>query len=205
MGDSQGAIDAYDRALERAPALAAAWFSRGLALSLQARYAEAALSLRHVLNIDPAYPYARGAWLHAKLEVADWSDHAASTNVIMECIERNERAELPFSFLAICDSPPLQLKCARQLAAPPRDAISLHAGESSRPKRIRVAYISADFLEHPTSYLMAGVFERHDRERFEIIGISLRNDERSPTARRVRAAFERWIPQARGPMDNWRR
>ncbi len=40
---------------------------------------------------------------------------------------------------------------------------------------------------------MAGLFEKHDRGRFETIGISLRDDEHSPMARRVRAAFEHFV------------
>lgn len=192
-GDAQRATDAYDRALERNPAFAAAWFGRGLALSLQSRHREAADSLLRVMSIDPAYPYAQGAWLRAKLELADWSDYAASARIITERIGRDERADLPFSFLALCDSPTLQLKCARLLAVPQTSGMPRLIVGGAPSKRIRVAYISADFLEHPTSYLMAGVFERHDRERFDIIGVSLRNDERSPTARRVRAAFEHWV------------
>jgi predicted O-linked N-acetylglucosamine transferase (SPINDLY family) len=34
--------------------------------------------------------------------------------------------------------------------------------------RIRVAYVSADFHTHATSWLMAGMFEAHDRDRFDI-------------------------------------
>jgi protein O-GlcNAc transferase len=194
LGDTAAAIDAYDRAIDCNTTLAVAWFGRGLALSMQARHTEAAESLRRALQFDPAYPYAAGARLHAQLQVADWSDHAASSRAISECAGRDDRADFPFSFLAICDSPPLQLKCARQLAALQPAATPLFAGGGSRHERIRIAYISADFLEHPTSYLMAGVFERHDRRRFEAIGIALREDEQSPTARRIRAAFERWIP-----------
>lgn len=194
LGDIAAAIDSYDRAIDCNAALAIAWFGRGLALSTRARHTEAAESLRRALQIDPAYPYALGARLHAQLQVADWSDHAASSRAISECIEREDRADFPFSFLAVRDSPPLQLKCARQLAALQQAATPLFAGDGSRHERIRIAYLSADFLEHPTSYLMAGVFERHDRRRFETIGIALREDEQSPTAQRIRAAFERWIP-----------
>jgi len=35
-------------------------------------------------------------------------------------------------------------------------------------KRIRVGYISCDFRNHATMHLMAGVFESHDRDRFEV-------------------------------------
>ncbi len=60
-------------------------------------------------------------------------------------------------------------------------------------ERIRVAYISADFLEHPMAYLLAGLFEAHDRTRFEVFAISYRSDPRSPMAERLRAAFEHFI------------
>ncbi len=39
--------------------------------------------------------------------------------------------------------------------------------------KIRVAYLSADFREHAMCYLMAGVFEQHDRTEFDIFGVSL--------------------------------
>lgn len=39
--------------------------------------------------------------------------------------------------------------------------------------RIRLAYVSADFHNHATAYLIAELLERHDRERFEVFAISL--------------------------------
>ena len=41
------------------------------------------------------------------------------------------------------------------------------AGNVYSHDRIRVAYLSADFREHPVAYLMAGLFEHHDKSRFE--------------------------------------
>jgi predicted O-linked N-acetylglucosamine transferase (SPINDLY family) len=43
------------------------------------------------------------------------------------------------------------------------------------------------------SFLLAGLFENHDRERFETIAISLRPGDQSKTGARVRNAFERFI------------
>jgi len=192
--DTAAAIEAYDRAIACNAALAVAWYSRGLALSMQSCHAQAAESVRKALAIDRSYPFARGTQLHAQLQIADWDGHAASSRAISQGIERDDRADFPFSFLAVCDSPALQLMCARHLAALQPAAAPLFTGGGPRQERIRIAYVSADFLEHPTSYLMAGVFEHHDRRRFETIGIALRENEQSPTAKRVRAAFERWIP-----------
>jgi predicted O-linked N-acetylglucosamine transferase (SPINDLY family) len=43
------------------------------------------------------------------------------------------------------------------------------------------------------AYLLAGLSEAHDRTRFETIAVSLRADDSSPTAARLRAAFDRFI------------
>ena len=206
--DLAAAIGAYDRALGCNSALAAAWFGRALAVSLLGNHAEAAESFQRALEIDPSHPYSRGAKLHAQLQIADWTDHAASAAAIVARLERDERVDFPFSFLAVCDSAALQLRCARQFAAlqavpASRSASAPRSTAHGSPReRIRIGYISADFLEHPTSYLLAGLIERHDRRRFETIGISLREDTESPTARRVQAAFERWIaPDRRSDED----
>jgi len=45
-----------------------------------------------------------------------------------------------------------------------------HIGKP-RPQRLRIGYFSADFHNHATMYLMAGLFEAHDASRFETIGI----------------------------------
>ncbi len=64
-------------------------------------------------------------------------------------------------------------------------------GERYGHERIRVAYLSADFHDHPVAHLIAGVLERHDRSRFETIGISLRRGANSGIMHgRLQRAFE---------------
>ena len=66
-------------------------------------------------------------------------------------------------------------------------------GGRYRHERIRLAYVSADFREHPAAYLLAELFERHDRARFEVYGVSIGPDDSGPTAARVAAAFEHFL------------
>jgi protein O-GlcNAc transferase len=54
--------------------------------------------------------------------------------------------------------------------------------------RIRIAYISSDFHEHATAFLMAGLFEFHDKERFEVIVYSTGPDDGSKTRQRIKDA-----------------
>jgi len=55
-----------------------------------------------------------------------------------------------------------------------------------------IAYLSADFHRHATAYLMAELFERHDRSRFEVIGVSFGVDDKSDMRRRLVAAFDQF-------------
>lgn len=50
--------------------------------------------------------------------------------------------------------------------------------ERSPGERIRVGYVSSDFVNHPLAHLMQSTFGMHDRSRFEVICFSLsKNDE----------------------------
>lgn len=203
QGRFETAMAAYDRALELEPGVPAAWFGRGLATSLEGRFAEAAESFRRSVSLDPDHPYALGAALHAELQICHWRHYPESVANICAAVERGAPVDFPFSFLAVCDSPSLQRRCAERFSRLQYSGQRpLWTGERYGHARLRIGYVSADFLEHPISYLMAGVFEQHDRERFETIAISLRDDTSSPTARRVRAALERFIvPTARSDLE----
>ena len=64
------------------------------------------------------------------------------------------------------------------------------SGQTWRHDKVRVAYLSADFRSHATAYLTAELFERHDRSRFEIIGVSFGVDDKSEMRKRLVAAFD---------------
>ena len=81
-------------------------------------------------------------------------------------------------------------KTAAQSAALPRR----HVGQP-RPQRLRIGYFSCDFRQHATSVLTAGMFEAHDRSRFETVAYCLAlnpPDASDPMRQRLRSAFERW-------------
>jgi protein O-GlcNAc transferase len=97
--------------------------------------------------------------------------------------------------LAISASPAVQLRAAEIFTAdqcPPAER-SIWRGEIYRHDRIRIAYLSADFQNHPTAYLAAGWFEAHDRSRFETIAVSFGPDTNDDMRQRLRGVFERFI------------
>lgn len=60
----------------------------------------------------------------------------------------------------------------------------------SKPKRIRVGYVSSDFKNHPISHLIARVLEIHDRNCFELFGYSIETSRHDAMNRRIQKSFD---------------
>jgi predicted O-linked N-acetylglucosamine transferase (SPINDLY family) len=59
-------------------------------------------------------------------------------------------------------------------------------------ERLRIGYVSADFRNHPTGHLIGGLFQLHDRQRFEICIYALGKDDGSAHYRQIRANADRF-------------
>lgn len=193
--DYRQALVACDRALALQKDHARAWANRGLALRFLNRNEEAISAYENALRIDPQTPYAPSLLAWQRLRMCDWRNYAAATRRIVSAVGAGARAAEPFEFLFLTDRAADQLACARLYA---RDKYPPHfeplwKGERYRHERIRLAYVSADFREHATSYLLAGLLEKHDRSRFELFGISIGPVEPGPLASRTEAAFEHFM------------
>ncbi|HEX7606428.1 MAG TPA: tetratricopeptide repeat protein, partial [Usitatibacter sp.] len=69
---------------------------------------------------------------------------------------------------------------------------------ASRPSepptgRLRLGYLSADFYDHATSLLVAGMLEHHDSDRFEVFAYSGAADDGSTVRRRLVQAVDRFV------------
>lgn len=68
-------------------------------------------------------------------------------------------------------------------------------------RRPRVGYLSADFHEHATSRLMVGMLEHHNRQAWEVFGLSYGRNDGSAMRTRVQAAFENFIDLHGKPVE----
>jgi predicted O-linked N-acetylglucosamine transferase (SPINDLY family) len=129
------------------------------------------------------------------MKLCDWSALDTQTSELLAKIEGGLQATPPFAVLAITSAPALQRKAAeivvneRHPASPVLPPIPKRA----RQKKVRIGYYSADYHNHPTAYLMAGLFERHDRGKFELVAFSFGPDREDEMRRRVSAAFDQFI------------
>ena len=109
-----------------------------------------------------------------------------------------DAAVAPFELLTVCDDPAIHLACARAWwAARSGGARARPARAPARRDRIRLGYLCSDFRAHATSVLAAGLFEAHDRHRFEVLAYSTGVDDGSAMRRRLEAAFDRFVDLTR--------
>ena len=155
-------------------------------------FATAAEKYRTLVGIDSDCEDALGYLLHARLNLCDWRDFNALVSAVDSGIRRNRRVARPMAVAAAIDDPDLQAAAARLTTAeaPARPASRPHPPTS---ERVRIAYVSSDYWDHPVGRMVAGLFERHDRARFEVAAVSLSPAKGDAVESRLKAAAEHWF------------
>ncbi|MGH6829119.1 MAG: tetratricopeptide repeat protein [Rhizomicrobium sp.] len=188
------ALKSYDRALELDPTLASALASRSNLL--WTRKGDIVGALRDAETLfagTPGYPYALGDMVHLRMQAGQWQGLEAARGAIDEGVRKGEPVVHPYVYQAISSSMADLLTCARSYAARTYPAREANFKRGSRsPRKIRLGYVSGEFRAQATMYLATGLFEHHDRERFEVLAFDNGRDDASPERARVKSAFDRF-------------
>jgi predicted O-linked N-acetylglucosamine transferase (SPINDLY family) len=187
------ALTAYDRAVASSPYLAAAWHGRGNVLTELTHYAEALAALDRAFVLKPGLQHLAGQRLYVKRFICDWTDLESASAQLLTGIRQGKSLSVPFPVLSITSSATDQLRCAQRYVQDQPFSRQLWHGEMYSHDRIRVGYLSSTFHEHPTIHLAAGLFEQHDKSRFEVTGISFGPDFNTPMRQRLRRGFEHFV------------
>ena len=191
---------AADQALNVQPTHAEALYTRANILRDLGRMAEALADYEQALAIQPAHLHALNGAAQTALALCDWAKAEALAPRLKQNAAAGPALIQPYVLLGYDDDPLLQRRCAENYVrrtVPPRAAL---AGKRYGHDRIRLAYLSADFHQHPTSQLLVELFERHDRTRFEVTAISFGPDDGSAMRARLKQAFDHF-EDVRGRSD----
>jgi protein O-GlcNAc transferase len=190
-GDAAAACESLQHALTLKPTLLDAYLPLATALLILQRLPEALALIERVLVARPEDSDALGEALNCRIKLCDWE----GAEQILRRIRRlplGTSQTTPFVLLGVSDDPEEHLQAARSRTA----TIMRHRTSALAPvparqhDKIRVAYVSRDFFTHATSFLIAELFELHDRSAFEIFGVSFGPDDGSPLRHRVLAALD---------------
>ena len=189
------AVASYELAIQLKTDYAEAYNNRGLALRGLRRLDAALASFEHAIKLNSGQDFLVGRWLHTKMGLCDWPEVADQVGKLMTAIAGNEKVATPWPVLALSDSLELQRKTAETWTTDqyPTSTELPAIVKWVRHEKIRVGYYSADYHNHATAYLMAELFERHDRNKFELIAFSFGGAQRDALRERLFTAFDQFI------------
>jgi predicted O-linked N-acetylglucosamine transferase (SPINDLY family) len=195
------AIIHYDKALSLKPDYAEAWANIGNTFNELNRYDEAITHYDRALSLNPSIDWVYGNLLNVRSKICSWLGLVDSLKNISRKIMANKKVVTPFLLLALNDDTLLHKKSSEIFIQskypfnPFLDTIS----KQPKGKKIKIGYFSADFYNHATGYLMAELFELHDKNQFELFGFSfgpIANDE---MRQRLEKSFDQFIEVGNRP------
>jgi len=192
-------LERFNKILAFKPDHAAALSNCGILLTEFKESEQAIAMFERLLVINPDYDYAQGLLFYERMHICDWTDFEPLRMHIVNAVRAGKRACKSLAFMSASDDARDHLTAAKTFADGycAKKPKALWHGERYRHRKIRLAYVSPDFREHPVGHLMAGIFELHDKSHFETIAISIGIDDQSRLRARMLKAFDKFI-DARG-------
>ncbi|AMN38582.1 tetratricopeptide repeat protein [Rhodoplanes sp. Z2-YC6860] len=186
------ALASCDRALAARPDHINALNNRAESLRDLKRFEEAMGSFKRLSELQPGHPHAFSGAASCAVNLCDWDKRAEFWPTVESHIRNNTSVISAFAQFGYTGDPALQRQCAanyveHRLPVMPEP---MWKGEKWRHDKPRIAYLSADFREHATAFLMAGLFEQHDRARFETFAFSFSTNDRTAMRARLVSAFD---------------
>ena len=188
------ALLTYDHALALNPQSTEALVGCGDICTSLMRYDDAYAAYNRALKIQPDLGEFGGRRLLAKLYLCEWSHLDDDVSRFLTAIRSGEPTGSPLLLFAVPSSHADQLQAAKSYIGQLPSFPALWSGKAYAHDRIRLAYLSSDFRDHPVTQLIAGLFEEHDKSLFEVTAISYAAEESaSEEVSRIKGACERFI------------
>jgi protein O-GlcNAc transferase len=199
QGHLTQAIECYQRAIQLAPNLEQAYNNLGLTLEERGDLPGAIDCYQKVLamssdRVDDRL-IALKHYVQARQQICDWDGLESWETELISAARSAHWKISPFLLLATTDDPAVHFAATRNYCHHTMDnsVAPLWTGQRYNHDKIRLAYLSANFHPHAVAYLMAELFECHDRSRFELFAISFGREDTSPLRQRLERAFDRFI------------
>jgi len=205
-GEASKAVEVARHVVAAHPEMAEAHHYLGEALEAATDPASAAACYRQACELDPRDQAARAALFHALHAMGDLtSADRLEPQVVAEALAQAHRGKRPSltPFMAMScaltgrDEALLARATSASLASDvgPAEAFwrRYGTGTDTEGRRLRIGYLSNDYRDQATAHLAVGLFENHDRERFEIVALSHTGPSADTHRSRIEAAADRFI------------
>ena len=126
------------------------------------------------------------------MRLCKWDNFQDCLNELTDKIDNEEKVSNPFPVLSLIDDPDIQRKPSEiyvNQKFPQGNTLPVINSYQGHEK-IRIGYFSAEFRDHPVSYLIAELFEIHDRDQFEIYAFSFGSDTKDEMNIRIKKGID---------------
>jgi len=189
------ALLSYDKAIELKSNYAEAYNNRGNVLIELKCFNLALKSYEKAVEIKSDYEFLDGTLIHTKMIMCDWRDFENNVSNLTLKISEGKKISPNLPVLALTDSLVLHRKTAEAWinSKHPYNSTLGSIPKYERKQKIKLAYYSENFNEHPVSYLIAELFELHNKNNFELIGFNYGSPDSSNMYIRASSAFDKFI------------
>ena len=193
INQKQEAISDYDKAISINNNFSAAYKNLGN-LYMELKILDKSI-YNHVqaLKINPNMSYLNGTIIQSKCGLSEWTNFKEDKLFLKNNILSGKKTTSPFPTILIYDSPSLQKKAIEIFVKNEFEKAKKIKLEKTKNKKIKIGYYSSDFHNHATMYLMANLFELHDKNKFETYAYSFGPDDDSKIRKRVMKTFDKFF------------
>jgi protein O-GlcNAc transferase len=198
------AIQFYEQAIQMDPSYTEAFNNLGATFEMMGKSEEAIQFGKKALELRPDFDLARVDLYYALKRTCSWIelealDHFLDIDAEKAIRKGTQIAEDPFMSLARHGDPAINLAVAKSWS----DGINAMTSRiqtnfsftdrNQSTQKITLGYLSKNFRNHAMAHLMAGLFERHDRNRFEVYAYSIGEDDNSEYRKRIEKGCDKFV------------
>lgn len=192
--DYRNALSAYDQVLLINPQSSDALVSKSDIYAEMKQFEKSAQALDEALAIEPDKDFLLGSLIQNTIQMCNWANYDKLIIELIAKVKNDQKAAIPYNFISLLDDRHL-IKNAIEIYAKSLQSEITRAKQAKQPKKekIRLGYFSADFHNHPTAYLIAELFECHDKEKFELIAFVFGRNSPDEMRQRLENAFDQFL------------
>lgn len=193
--DNSESIELLKRIIEKQPDDDEALANLGSLYVVNADFENALKYLQKAVQINPDNLKALDYLIRAKQSLCDWDSFYDLISSLLSKVKEGDYAIDPFHVLSLPVSAETQKELIEKWAR-----IHIGAKEQNQKsygnslnEKIKVGYLSPKFRPHAGAYLIAELFELHDKSKFEIIGYSISPDNDSDIRKRIEQSLDKFV------------
>jgi len=154
---------------------------------------EALDNFSKAISIDTNYNSLFGAYLSSKMAICDWDNFYENIEKYRNLLSKNKYNGSPFISLQLLDNPELHNTCSKNFINNFENIQSKKIFLKKNLPKIKIAYFSADFREHPVAYLITEVLKNHDKNEFEVYGFYFGPENKDLINSEISISFKRYF------------